>query len=358
MNKVDDVGNGVYNSYSMTLTQADSTNIPSTNTFGDCDSASSFKVAIIDSGVQIKHKDLPCADTKKGTNCVGRTFGSLDPWWSPKDSWHGTHVMGIMAAKKGNSIGTTSVNPTLNNMCWIVGRVFDEVNGANGSYLSNIYKAVEWAVKSKGAKIVNMSLSAGYTETGQRVMEMVKNAGAIIVSAAGNSNTFQYEYPSSYDYGEFNVLSVGAVDSERYVFGVVLSVIGWTVRERQLHSSTYRLYLTLARFISFYISFWAPFSTCNRNVDISAPGVTIWGLDTQSRSQNGPYRTASGTSMAAAHVSGIIAKIWSQCPRCTDVQVTSCVKSSAADIGDYPWCYGAGLIQAEDAYKCLTAVCC
>jgi subtilisin family serine protease len=129
----------------------------------------------------------------------------------------------------------------------------------------------------------------------------------------------------------------------------------------QIVSHTHSLTHSLACFISFLLtlfSFWAPFSTCNRNLDISAPGVTIWGLDTQSRSQSGPYRTASGTSMAAAHVSGIVAKIWSQCPSCSNVQVTSCIKSSAADLGDYPWCYGAGLVQAEGAYQCLKSVCC
>jgi subtilisin family serine protease len=128
------------------------------------------------------------------------------------------------------------------------------------------------------------------------------------------------------------------------------------VTERERENSilpTHSLYLTLIRFISSYISFWAPFSTCNRNVDISAPGVTIWGLDTILRSERGFYRTASGTSMAAAHVSGIIAKIWSQCPSCLNSQVTQCIKSTAAVLGDYPWCYGTGLVQAEDAYLCL-----
>jgi hypothetical protein len=131
------------------------------------------------------------------------------------------------------------------------------------------------------------------------------------------------------------------------------------MRQRELHyphaqivSHTYSLYLCM------YYSFWAPFSTCNRMVDISAPGVTIWGLDTISRSERGAYRTASGTSMAAAHVTGIIAKIWSQCPSCNDSQVKSCIRSSATDLGDYPWCYGAGLVQAEGAYQCLKDVCC
>jgi hypothetical protein len=353
---VKDVEDGEWESYAIPLTQADSSNIPSSSTFGSCDSASSFKVAIIDSGVQIKHEDFHCVNGKHGSNCVGRSFGTDDDWWNPYEAWHGTHVMGIMAAKGGNSQGTTGVIPTWNNVCWIVGRVFSDANSADGAYLSNVYKAVAWAV-GKGAKVVNMSLSGGYTETGQKVMKLAKDNGAIVVAGAGNSNTFQYEYPSSYENDDVNVLSVGAVDSERYVYGVVSTVVLQgrenSIIQSQFISHTYSLYFFLQ-----YISIWAPFSTCNRNLDISAPGVSIWGLDTQPREARGAYRIASGTSMAAAHVSGIIAKIWSQCPDCSDGQVSSCIKSSATDLGDYPWCFGAGLVQAKDAYKCLKKECC
>lgn len=209
---VDNVENGEWESYAIPLTQANSANIPSNSNFGDCDDPSSFKVAIIDSGTQIDHADMPCADTKEGINCIGRSFGTDDDWYAPHNAWHGTHVMGIMGAVGGNGEGTNSVIPTHNNMCWITGRVFEEANSANGAYISNIYKAVAWAV-GKGAKVVNMSLSGGFTETGQKVIQYAKEKGAIIVAGAGNSNTFQYEYPSSYD----NVLSVAAVDSERYV---------------------------------------------------------------------------------------------------------------------------------------------
>jgi thermitase len=219
---VNDVADGEWESYSIPLTQANSPNIPSTTTFGSCSSRSSFKVAIIDSGVQIGHEDLPCKDGKEGNNCVGKSFGTTDDWEAPEEQWHGTHVMGIMGATGGNSMGTTSVIPTNNNMCWIVGRVFEEVNSEKSAYLSHVYKAVTWAIASKGAKVINMSLSAGYTTTGQKVMQYAEDKDVIIVAAAGNSNTFQYEYPSSYT--NDNVLSVGAVDSNRYVLGVVSTV--------------------------------------------------------------------------------------------------------------------------------------
>jgi subtilisin family serine protease len=74
---------------------------------------------------------------------------------------------------------------------------------------------------------------------------------------------------------------------------------------------------------------------------------------TKARSDFGPYRVAGGTSMAAAHVSGIIAMIWSVSPLCSDVQVTQCIKLSAKYLGDYAWCFDAGLVQVEDAYTCL-----
>jgi hypothetical protein len=144
------------------------------------------------------------------------------------------------------------------------------------------------------------------------------------------------------------------------------ALIGWTVRvEKKSIVHAHSLYLThFARFLFLYTLHyyraWDPFSTCNENLSISAPGDKIWGLNVPSSGDvgpdYGPYRVATGTSMAAAHVSGIAAKIWSQCPSCTNLQVTSCLKSSAAALGrgDYAWCFGAGLVQAEDAYLCLT----
>jgi subtilisin family serine protease len=199
--------------YSLPLTQATSDVIPSSYTFGDCYSDSSFKVAIIDSGIMFDHPDSPCMDSKAGTNCVGRSFGTNDDWDWALDSWHATHILGIMGALGGN---VRSIMPTDNNICWVFGQVFpDSASSEIPTYLSSVYKAAMWSIGSKGAKVVNMSLSGGYTETGKLVMDYAQEKNAIVVAGAGNSHTFQYEYPSSY--ANDILLSVGSVDAERYV---------------------------------------------------------------------------------------------------------------------------------------------
>jgi len=89
--------------YGLIMTQAD---IPlirpwpkrtATTTSSACSDPSSFKVAVIDSGLEALHPDSPCRlplnDTD--TNCVGKSFDlpPEDLWYAPISA-HGTHVVG------------------------------------------------------------------------------------------------------------------------------------------------------------------------------------------------------------------------------------------------------------------------
>jgi serine protease len=67
------------------------------------------------------------------------------------------------------------------------------------------------------------------------------------------------------------------------------------------------------------------------------------------------YRPASGTSMAAPHATGVVARIWSVRPECTSAQVREAVENTALDLGDEGRDdkYGAGLVQMESAYEYL-----
>jgi serine protease len=70
-------------------------------------------------------------------------------------------------------------------------------------------------------------------------------------------------------------------------------------------------------------------------------------------STKGYYAKQDGTSMAAAHVTGAVAKIWAARPRCTNKQVREAIQNTALDLGapgrdDKT---GYGLVQTWAAYK-------
>lgn len=95
-------------------------------------------MAIIDSGVDVSHEDLP----RKLGRCVGKRFISQD--WTKTDTdlgrWHilnvwtllhvshtattATEIFGIIAAISNNDVGIVSMasNP---NTCYIIARVMD-----------------------------------------------------------------------------------------------------------------------------------------------------------------------------------------------------------------------------------------
>jgi hypothetical protein len=186
------------------------------NGSGVCNDPNSFRVAIIDSGLQGNHPDLPCRNTNSGnSNCIGTSFGVRgQPWWAPGSrAWHGTHVFGTMAAVGNNNQGVTSMVPDSETfgICYLVVRVFDD-NGS-GQYASVLFEGIDWAI-SEGAKVINMSLSGASTfRTGQATFDTAHAAGILSVAAAGNSGGASLRYPASYNH----VISVAATDNSGYV---------------------------------------------------------------------------------------------------------------------------------------------
>lgn len=67
------------------------------------------------------------------------------------------------------------------------------------------------------------------------------------------------------------------------------------------------------------------------------------------------YALSSGTSMAAPHVAGVAAIVWSKRPTLSAIQVRQLLESTAKDLGpegkDYD--YGYGLVQADAALQAL-----
>ena len=219
------------------------------------------KIAVIDSGCDIDHKDL------KNRIIGGRNFTSEDNGNINKYedyNGHGTHVCGTIAASN-NSYGITGVAPDAQ---LLILKALDK-NGSGS--MESIIEAINFAIAKK-VDIISMSL--GTSEDVPQLHKAIKKAvdsNILVVCAAGNEgdgidSTDEFSYPGSYN----EVISVGAIDS--------------------LKSA-------------------ARFSDSNKEVDLVAPGVNI-----VSTFLNGKYETLSGTSMATPHVTGFLALLieWSQ----------------------------------------------
>jgi serine protease len=304
--------------FGISMVLGDSSIIPAPKTRASassaCNDPNSFKVAIIDSGLEASHPDIPCGDINAvDTNCKGISIGVDVPWYAPTNlAWHGTHVFGTIGAIGGNGQGVAGMIPDSDGICYLIARVFDDDNVQQ--YASKVFEAIDWAISEK-ANVINMSLGGlpNY-RTGQVSFDTAYANGALAVASAGNNGSSELRFPAAYD----NVLGVGAVNTDGKK---------------------------------------AYFSQYNEKVDLTAPGVSVL-----STSLNGGYASSSGTSMAAPAVTGAIAKVWSVCQQCSNVQVKKCMLDTATGTptGQRTNELGFGIVNAEATYQCLvdTDGCC
>lgn len=159
---------------------------------------SSVAVAVIDSGVDIKHPDL------SGNLIAGYDF--IDSDNEPEDrNGHGTHVSGIIGAVGNNAKGIAGVN-------WNVRIMPLKVLDQNGEgTIADVIEAMTFAA-AHNAKVVNMSFSGA--DFSQALYDSIKQLpGILFVVAAGNEGSDDDSvpaYPASFDLP--NILSVAATD--------------------------------------------------------------------------------------------------------------------------------------------------
>lgn len=262
------------------------------------------KVCIMDTGYTLNHADLPSSgvtgDDGYGSNNTGN--------WYNDGNGHGTHVAGTIAAIGSNNQGVVGVNPSGKLGLHIV-KVFNDAG--SWAYGSDLIQAVSQC-KAAGATVISMSLGGSASSTAeQAAFDSAFASGILNVAAAGNDGNSSMSYPASYG----SVMSVAAVDSAGSV---------------------------------------ANFSQYNSQVEIAAPGVGV-----NSTYNDGGYKSLSGTSMAAPHVSGVAALVWGNNPNCTVQQLRNGLNTSAQDKGsngrdNY---YGHGIVKAKDADNYLKNVC-
>lgn len=265
-------------------------------------------VAILDTGVDLYHNDLRDNlwtnpkeipgngkdDDEDGyvDDCFGYDFANDDP--EPlDDSGHGTHLAGIIGAVGGNGIGVTGIN-------WHIRILPLKIADARGiGTTSSAIKAIDYALQH-GARIINASWVIQPREAGEKVeaksleaaLAKAEEAGVLFVTAAGNGEeggagkNIQEDpvYPASLDLP--NILAVAAATAD----GELAS----------------------------FSNYGSP------TVDLVAPGVGI--LSTLPGNQ---YNLMSGTSMAAAYVTGAVALILSLHPDWDISRVSSALAESA-----------------------------
>ncbi len=233
-------------------------------------------VAVIDSGVDLTHPDLAGVSVVAPRNEIWNNTDVAD------DLGHGTHVAGTIFARTDNAKGIAGIAPTSTLMPI---KVLDETGSGA---ISDVLDAVDWA-RLHGADIINLSLGGSLTPEQvalvQPTFTEARSAGILVVAASGNSGTSFVEYPAALH----GVVSVGAVDGSDGL---------------------------------------ADFSTFNRAVDITAPGV-----ETLSTIPGG-YQRASGTSMASPHVAGGAALVWSARPGLNVAELETVLRASSVDLGD------------------------
>ena len=277
------------------------------------DKSANPTVCVADTGVDDLHPDL------KGYVIKGQDYvdGDLNP---SDDNGHGTHVAGTIAARMNNGAGTIAGIS--------IGKVLAvKVLNSQGLGTSfDIALGIKYCA-NKGTKIINLSLG-GYSPS-LAIYDALKYAevskGLLVVAAAGNGSTSVHFFPAAWASSEIcrdGTAAPCATSNSNSLASGLISVAAARSLETKNNDS----------------SIWVDqngdgsetsdedvkdcatdFSNYGDWVSMAAPGEDI--LSTTPKSNPfymnyydgvpAGYAALSGTSMAAAHVSGAASRVWS-----------------------------------------------
>ncbi|MCW5777353.1 MAG: S8 family serine peptidase [Phycisphaeraceae bacterium] len=278
-------------------------------------------IAVADTGISWTHEDLagiywvnPGEIAGNGIDDDGNGF--VDDWrgWNfinnnnnPQDGHsHGTHVSGTIAAGLNNGIGVAGMaNVTIMPL-----QVFSA--GGGGTWEAIAY-AIYYAVDN-GAHALNYSGGGG--GGAQVLADACKYAdqnGMPVIAAAGNNNSQSPFYPAYYP----EAIAIGATNASDNRAG---------------------------------------FSNYGNWIDVVAPGEDIVSTVHWT---NSSYEFYSGTSMAAPHVSGLVALMYTKNPGLSGAEVRQLLRSNADDLGapGFDIQFGWGRINALKTLQNTPAAC-
>lgn len=248
-----------------------------------------IKVALLDSGLDTD-KDIPFAERK---DFLGET--ELHTIYQD-NTGHGTSVAGVICAKKSED----RICGIAANVDLYAARVLD---GKNQAPIDRIVEAIDWAIQKK-VNIIHMSFGTKYdSEELERAVQKAYNNNILIVAAAGNDGNAAedestIEYPAAYE----EVLSVGATNTDNAVTET---------------------------------------SSTGEELDVVAPGDRILSIGAF-----GGVLVDEGTSISAAHVTGVAAVLWGKHPDASNEFIKGLL-SGSANAGAITGDCGDGIIDYE-----------
>lgn len=249
-------------------------------------------VAVIDSGVERSHEDLP--RVKPGWDAVNDDD-------TPEDTCgHGTKVAGILGAAQANGIGAVGTA----NVTILPVKVLEQgPDGCSGS-TDDLADAIAWAADA-GADVIALPLGCP-APCGDRAVadaaEDATRAGSLVVASAGNTPDEGLYFPASLP----DVLAVGALDEDG------------TPRHGAFPAA---------------------------GPDLLAPGD---GLRTTTVDDG--YGRLSGASAAVPVAAGVAALVLAERDRAPD-DLARVLRASATDLGAAPAVQGHGALDAGAALE-------
>jgi len=253
------------------------------------------RIAVIDSAVDYNHTEL------NGT--IANRFDAVSSADLSAHS-HGTAIAGVIAAH-ARLLGVAPSATILSIRAFAP----DPNGGIAQGTTYDVIRGLDWAISNR-ARIVNMSFAGPRDPMLAQALKEARSRGVILIAAAGNAGA---DSPPLYPAADESVLAVTATDNQDGLF-----------------------------------------KAANRGnyISIAAPGVDILTL----APDNG-YQILSGTSLAAAHVSGLAALLLERNPKLDPEGVANILVLASADLGKpgHDKEFGAGLPDAMAAVSNVKA---
>ena len=229
------------------------------------------RIAVIDTGVDVSHPELKAV--------IADSYDATGTGNEAPDN-HGTAITGIIAAQ--NTLKGVAPNAEI-----LAVRAFthNEETGLGEADTMSLIRAIAWA-EAQGAKVFNMSFAGPEDPLFLQMLEKAHERDIVMVAASGNAGPdAEPLYPAAHE----AVIAVTATD--------------WTDKLYKMANQ-------------------------GGHIAVAAPGVDIIVI-----TPGGKFAMMSGTSLATAHISGVIALLLEENGKLSPEDVNALIADSAIDLG-------------------------